>query len=159
MKHIASQMALGLSLCLASTTFAVDLIDYPEGYRQWTHVKSMTIHPGHPLENPFLGIHHVYANRKALEGLKGGVYENGAIFVFDQLRFESKGKASAEGPRVLLGVMVKDRARFPSTGGWGYEGWARDSRTERLVNDGGTSCHGCHAQQRDSDYVFTKWRD
>ncbi len=158
MKKSLRPPALVLSLCVTTSAFAADPIDYPDGYRQWTHVKSMTIQPGHPLENPFLGIHHIYANRKALAGLKAGRYEDGASFVFDQLAYESRDKASIEGARVLLGVMVKDRARFPATGGWGYEGWAGDSRTERLVSDGGVSCHGCHSQMRDRDFVFTQWR-
>ena len=38
-------------------------VDYPEGYRQWVHLKSMLIEPGHPLENPFQGIHHVYGKK------------------------------------------------------------------------------------------------
>jgi len=125
----------------------------------WTHVKSMTIHEGHGLENPFLGIHHVYANRLALEGLKSNRFGNGSILVFDQLTSKSADKASVEGERVLIGVMVKDSLRFPETNGWGYEAWAGDSRTERLVKGGGASCHGCHAQQRDRDYVFSQRRE
>ena len=37
-------------------------VPYPEKYRSWQHVKTMLIQPGHALENPFAGIHHVYAN-------------------------------------------------------------------------------------------------
>ncbi len=40
-------------------------VAFPEGYRNWLHVKSMLIQPGHALENPFQGIHHVYANGQA----------------------------------------------------------------------------------------------
>ncbi|MGD2138119.1 MAG: cytochrome P460 family protein [Gammaproteobacteria bacterium] len=67
--------------------------------------------------------------------------------------------ASTEGDRVLVGVMVKDSDKFPSTGGWCFEGFAGDSRTERLVNDGGQSCFAGHASQKDSAYVYTHWRD
>ena len=45
-------------------------VAYPEGYRDWTHVKTMIVEPGHPLYDPFGGIHHIYANEKALEGYK-----------------------------------------------------------------------------------------
>lgn len=45
---------------------------YPEGYRQWTHVKSMAIQPGHALENPFQGLHHIYANPQAMKGYDTG---------------------------------------------------------------------------------------
>ncbi|MGB5736919.1 MAG: cytochrome P460 family protein, partial [Thiohalocapsa sp.] len=68
-----------------NATAAEGPVSYPEGYREWTHVKSMVIHPGHPLENPFLGIHHVYANEAARDGLETGVYSDGALFAFDLL--------------------------------------------------------------------------
>ena len=144
---------------LSGTGLASDLIDYPDGYRQWTHVKSMTIHEGHSLQNPFLGIHHVYANGLALEGMQHNRFADGSVFVFDQLRSEESGKASIEGQRVLIGVMVKDSQRFPKTAGWGYEGWSGDSRTQRLVSDEGASCHACHTQQKGRDYVFSQWRN
>ena len=134
-------------------------IDYPNGYRSWTHVKTMTIHEGHPLETPFLGIHHIYANDLAVKGLKQGRFADGAVLVFDQLQNRQADLASVEGERVLLGVMVKDSRRFPKTDGWGYQGWQGNSRTERLVNDDGASCHGCHHQQQARDFVFSQWRD
>ena len=67
---IVATLALGLQI----SAQAGDGPAYPEGYRLWTHVKSMTIHPGHPLEDPFLGIHHIYANPAALEGYKSGSF-------------------------------------------------------------------------------------
>ena len=157
-RNLINQLIVA-TLAFSGTSFGADLIDYPDGYRLWAHVKSMTIHEGHALENPFLGIHHVYANDRAIDGLKTDGFEDGAVLVFDQLRSEEAGKVSVEGERVLIGVMVKDSKRFPETGGWGYEGWSGDSRTQRLVSDGGVSCHGCHTQQKDRDYVFSQWRD
>jgi hypothetical protein len=46
-----SMMVLGTALLLVSPLFAADPapVPYPEGYRQWTHVKSMTINQGHAL--------------------------------------------------------------------------------------------------------------
>ena len=119
----------------------------------------MVIHPGHPLESPFLGIHHVYANDEALRGLRLGHYEDGAVFVFDQLAFQTADKASTEGDRVLLGVMVKDRQHFADTGGWGFEGWKQNSRGQRLATDGDAGCYGCHTQVKEQDFVFTRWRE
>ncbi|MCU7845647.1 MAG: cytochrome P460 family protein [Candidatus Thiodiazotropha sp. (ex Monitilora ramsayi)] len=159
MKKTLTLIFSAITLTLSSVVSAADLIDYPDGYRFWAHVKSMTIHEGHPLANPFLGIHHVYANRLALDGLKSGSYRDGAIFVFDQFKSNASGNASAEGDRVLIGVMVKDSQRFTKTNGWGYEGWAGNSRSNRLVNDGGVSCHSCHTQQKQNDYVFSQWRE
>ena len=141
---------------------AAEPVAYPEDYRDWTHVKSMVIYDDHPLADPFKGIHHVYANDAAQAGLASGDYADGAAFAFDQLAFVTKGSSSAEGGRVLLGLMVKDRARFPDTGGWGFEGWRGGSRVDRLVGDGGAgcfSCFGCPTQVQEQDYVFTRWRD
>ena len=49
-------------------------LPYPEGYRFWTHVKSMELKPGHPLYESFGGLHHIYVNptglRTYLEGKK-----------------------------------------------------------------------------------------
>lgn len=133
-------------------------VAYPEGYRSWSHVKSMVILPGHPLENPFGGIHHVYANGRALEGLRTGTYPDGAVFVFDLLEAVSGEAVLEEGSRKLVGVMERDARRFAATGGWGFEGFAGDSRTERLVKDGGQSCFGCHKAAEAAGYVFSRWR-
>ena len=159
MKRNLITLILSSSLFVAAGTCAADNVDYPDGYRSWTHIKTMALHQGHPLENPFLGIHHVYGNELAVQGTKSGQFDDGAILVFDLLEYETQDNASMEGDRVLVGVMVKDNDKYSSTGGWGFEGFAGNSRTERLVNDGGQSCYVCHASQKDNDFVFTHWRD
>jgi Cytochrome P460 len=148
-------------LCVMSTlSYAEkDGVPFPEGYRNWLHAKSMIIQPGHALENPFQGIHHVYANGKAADGLKTGKYKDGSVLVFDLLKYEEKDKTIQEGERKLVGVMHKDSAKYASTGGWGFEGFAGNSKTERLVKDGGKSCFGCHEPQKAKDYVFSELRD
>lgn len=156
--------AASLSLAILLLAFSIggyageQDIPYPEGYRNWFHVKTMLIKPGHKLENPFQGIHHVYANWKAVNGLKKGAYSDGAVLVFDLLNYSDKDLTIQEGERKLLGVMRKDSKKYGSTGGWGFEGFAGDSKTERLVNDGGTSCFACHAPGKSSDYVFSQLR-
>jgi len=145
-------------LAIITPASADDKISYPETYRQWSHVKTLTLHKGHALANPFEGIHHVYANSKAVQGLKLGTYPDGAKIAFDLLESNTANHASAEGERILLGLMVKDRKRYATTGGWGFEAWQQNSRTKRLTSDSGTSCYTCHTSQKDSDYVFSQWR-
>lgn len=157
--HLINLVAAVLLFAVMSMAFAEEQIGYPDGYRHWTHVKSMTIHEGHPLESPFLGIHHVYANEPALQGLQIGTFNDGSMFVFDLLQSKDAGNASVEGDRVLVGVMLKDSARFPDTDGWGYQAWSNDSHTQTLVSDDGVSCHACHNQQKEQDFVFSQWRD
>lgn len=154
-----SLSAAGLFLSLfASAQAAEHSVAYPEGYRTWLHAKSMLIQPGHALENPFQGLHHVYANKKAESGLKSGKYQDGSVLVFDLLQYQEKDKTIQEGERKLLGVMQKDSKKYAATGGWGFEGFAGNSKTERLVKDGGAGCFACHASEQKTDYVFSQYR-
>jgi len=159
MKNTLLHLTLAVILGTAGVTNASDTVDYPDGYRTWTHIKTMVLHKGHPLENPFLGIHHVYGNEQGVKGTRSGQYADGSILVFDLLKYMTADNASTEGDRILVGVMVKDSNKYQSTGGWGFEGFKGNSHTERLVNDGGQSCFSCHASQKDNDYVFTQWRE
>ena len=135
-------------------------VAYPEGYRSWTHVKSLVLQPGHPLFDSFGGLHHVYVNAKGLDALKGGrPFPDGSVFAFDLLEVDTGNNAIAEGKRKVLGVMEKNSKAFASTGGWGFEGFAGSTR-DRVVKDGGVSCFNCHAQEaKSTDYVFSRWRD
>lgn len=134
-------------------------VPYPEGYRSWTHVKSMAITSAeHPLFESFGGIHHVYVNavgeRAAREGQP---YPDGSVLVFDLLAAEQGSGAYTEGTRRFVGVMRRDRKAYASTGGWGFEAFKGDSR-ERIVTDGKGQCFACHQGQESSDYVFSTWR-
>ncbi|MEN8250899.1 MAG: cytochrome P460 family protein [Bacteroidota bacterium] len=153
----------GITICIctlfSSISYADNKVPYPENYRNWSHVKTMIIEPGHPLADPFQGIHHVYGNKKAIKGLTEGVYLDGAVLVFDLLNYQNKDMTITEGDRKLLGIMHKDSKKYAKTGGWGFEGFAENSQTKRLTNDGGTSCFSCHAPQEKDDYVFTKPRN
>jgi len=134
-------------------------VPYPEGYRQWQHVKSMVIGHGHPLYEAFGGIHHIYANAKARQGYVKHRFADGSVIVFDLLEANGADGAIVEGSRKVVGVMHKDSKRWPQTGGWGFEGFKGDSKTERAVGaKAAEACFGCHAPQKDSDYVFSRMR-
>jgi hypothetical protein len=134
-------------------------VPYPTGYRDWHHVKSMIINQGHPLYQSFGGIHHIYANKAAMEGYKKGKFPDGSVIVFDLLDAKSADNAVTEGERKVVGVMHKDAKKYKDTGGWGYEGFAKDSNTERAVGKNAASaCHQCHTAQKDKDYVFSSLR-
>ena len=150
---------LFFSVLLTVNAENLNLVEYPQDYRNWQHVKSMVIQKGHPLENPFAGIHHIYANKLAIEGLQQGDFKNGSMFVFDLLDVDYNNHALTEGKRKLIGVMKKDRVNFNDTGGWGFEGFAGNSHKDRLTTDGGQSCFGCHTQRSKHDFVFTTLRD
>lgn len=119
----------------------------------------MVIQQGHPLYEAFGGIHHLYANAKALQGYRKGSFPDGAVIVFDLLDVKAGGGAIEEGPRKVVGVMVKDTRKWKATGGWGFEGFKGDSKTERAAGaEAKTACFDCHAPQKARDYVFSAWR-
>lgn len=150
---------LGLVPLAAVAADTPATVAFPAGYRDWRHVKSMVIEPGHALAETFGGIHHLYANEKALEGYAKGKFPDGSIIVFDLLQAVTADRTVTEGSRKLVGVMVKDGARYAATGGWGFEGFGGDSETERLVADkAATACFGCHQAQKSKDYVFSSTR-
>lgn len=135
-------------------------VPYPTGYRNWHHVKSMVIDKGHPLHEAFGGIHHLYANPKAVAGYKSGKFPDGAIIVFDLLEAKSTDNAVTEGARKVAGVMHKDAKKFAATGGWGFEGFGAGDRALRVVQGNAASaCFACHAPQKEHGYVFSRLRD
>jgi len=152
---------LALAAVAATPALAADsAVAYPEGYRHWTHVKSMVIQQGHPLYEAFGGIHHIYGNDKALQGYRKGAFADGSVIVFDLLEAKASAGALEEGRRKVVGVMVKDAKRWKDTGGWGFEGFKGDSKTDRAVaGNAKTACFECHTSQKGRDYVFSAWRD
>lgn len=133
-------------------------VPYPDGYRGWRHVSSMVIEAGHPLHASFGGLHHLYANDKALQGYRSGTFPDGSIIVFDLLEAVAADHAVTAGKRKVVGVMLKDARKFAATGGWGFEGFAGDSKSERVVGEkAATACFACHAAQKGSDFVFSRY--
>jgi hypothetical protein len=64
-------MMLPLAATMASVLIAADdqsSIGYPEGFRSWRHVKSTVVRPEHRFFAIRGGIHHFYANDKAIKG-------------------------------------------------------------------------------------------
>ncbi len=136
-------------------------VAYPTGYRDWPHVKSMIVEPGHPLAGLVEGTHHLYANAKALRAYRGKrPFADGAVIVFDLLTTRRGDLAVVEGPRKAVIVMQKDSRRFAATNGWGYQIFGgADLRQPQLDAAAAASCHACHMSQAPRDYVFSDWRD
>ena len=133
-------------------------VSYPNDYRTWTHAKSMVINDSHSLSDPFEGIHHVYGNDKAIEGLNTKKYKTGAKFVFDLLNAKRTKEAIVEGNRKFIGVMEYNSTKYKKTGNWGFEAFSGDSKNKRVVKDEGVSCFQCHVAVEKKSYVFTEYR-
>lgn len=148
-------MTWGLSL-RAKTN---DAVPYPVEYRQWAHVSSSLIGPQSPAFEHSGGIHHIYANEKAMEGYRAGRFPDGSVLVADFLETRENAGVMTEGPRRRIDVMVKDGRRYATTGGWGFEQFRGDSQTDRMVTaEIAAKCFACHAKQKERDSVFSEFR-
>ncbi len=134
---------------------------YPNGYREWTHVKSMVIYSDkHPLFAAFGGIHHVYVNKVGLQALKAhGPFADGSVLVFDLLQNDDADGAYTEGARKVVAVMQKDAKKYKDTGGWGFQAFKGGNPGEAIVSDPAGQCFNCHQAQKNSDFVFSTLRE
>ena len=137
-------------------------VAYPDGFRSWQHVKSIVVGPEHRSFVNRGGIHHYYANDKAMEGYRTGTFPNGSVIV-DEGLFTKDGEGQAmgivlEGERRSVEVMVKNDQVYKDTGGWGFEAFDRDQRTGKLQASGRAQCHSCHSQAKQRNYVFSAVR-
>ena len=146
---------------LAASAGDRPLVPYPDGFRSWTVVKSLVIGPDHTSFATRGGMHHYYANEKAVRGYRSGRFPDGAIVVDEAvLTKDGEGPAKGilfEGERRALDVMVKDPRRYASTGGWGYEHFEKDDRDGRLSIRDRAACNACHATSP-TDHVFSRFR-
>ena len=146
---------------LASYLFAgpARLVDYPQDYRKWVHVKSGLIGPQSPAYARYGGLHHIYANQHAMEGYSSGRFPDGSVIVFDLLETRDNSGATVEGARRFIDVMTKDAGQYPETGGWGFEEFKGDSSSERALSlEGRTACYSCHTAVKGHDFVFSAFR-
>jgi hypothetical protein len=115
----------------------------------------------------------ILANPVMIDAYRAGVPGNGKPFPDGAkiAKIEWKPKENAESPFPVnvpdtldgLGFMVKDGARFPDTGGWGYAQFSYDPASdtyrpnEEYVGD--AKCgDACHAPVAEKDYVFTAYQ-
>lgn len=148
-------------LLVAATSLEIstpETVPYPEGYREWAHVSSALITPQSKAFKRFGGLHHIYANAKAMEGYRTGTFADGAMMVFDVLETQEKDGDVSEGKRRFVDVMLKDSKRFAQSGGWGFEEFNGDSKTERTLTDPIKECFQCHLKNKAQDMVFSKLR-
>jgi hypothetical protein len=135
-------------------------IPYPTGYPKWVCVRTMLVGPQSKFFADSGGMHHIYANEKAMEGYVSGKFPDGSVLVFDLLDVIEKDGVTSEGRRQRIDVMLRDSARFGSTGGWGFERFAGDSQTERpLTEEHRQACFTCDQQVKAQDFVFSHFRE
>lgn len=138
-------------------TVAVDGVPFPDGYRSWTHVATAMNSAGP--RGP--GIHHFYANARTMEGYRTGRFPDGAVIVSDRFGSQVSGTTTKFAQGQVVDVMVHDSARYSETGGWAYDEFVGDSRTQHAFTavQSVATCYNCHTQRKDSAYVFTSFLD
>ena len=134
-------------------------VAYPADYRNWVHVRSALVDPNSPKAGRYGGLHHIYANERAIEGYRTGVFPEGSVIVFDLLETRETAGTTVEGPRKFIDVMTKESKRYPETGGWGFEEFVGDSQTDRaLTTQAKAACYSCHTRRKSNDFVFSSFR-
>ena len=161
-KQIVLFMAAAVAMPAAAigrqqlTTGAV--AEYPEDYRNWTHVKSSVIGPAHANFAVSGGFQHIYANAQAMQGYRTRQFPEGSVIAFDWLEMKESNGAITEGPRRQVDVMVKDAKRFGSTGGWGFQRYVKDSKVELAAAPTPPQCFACHDKLKKDGLVLSSYR-
>ena len=143
---------------LASQSGGPAPVPYPDGFRSWAHVKSALVSERHPDFARSGGFRHIYANPAALTGYRTGTFPEGSTIVVDWVEAQDANGSFAEGARLRIDVMVKDKTRYAATKGWGFERFSGNSQTERLVTAPDSQCVSCHSGPNANDMVFSKLR-
>jgi Cytochrome P460 len=95
-----------------------------------------------------------------MTGLRTGQYSDGAVIAEELLEMRGSDSGSGkEGERRLVGVMVKDNQRYPSTGGWGFGSYDGDAREDYLDSAARKACFECHISRKDHGFVFAEYRE
>jgi hypothetical protein len=161
MKRTMLVLVAGTILLLRQSASADDAatVPYPENFRGWSHVKSGVIGPQHKNFAVLGGLHHVYANEEAMAGYRTRKFPEKSVIVFEWLEWREKDGAFLEGPRRQVDVMVKDSQRYAATGGWGFQRFVKDSKTELAASPTPQQCFACHDQLKQDGLVLSKYRE
>jgi hypothetical protein len=137
-------------------------VPFPTGYRSWQHVRSIVVGPESPSFATRGGIHHYYANAKAVEGFRTGTFPNGSVIV-DEGVSTRRGDGMTTGidfetERRSLDVMVKHAKAYKETAGWGYEHFEGTATTPTSTPERRAACFQCHSKGATRDSVFSQMR-
>jgi hypothetical protein len=134
-------------------------IPFPDEFRTWAHVKSVLVGPESRAFATEGGIHHIYANPKAVQGYRSGTFPDGAVVVYNLLETKQVDGNTVEGATRRVDVMVKDGQRYRQTGGWGFARFIGDNRSENTLSaEHAAACATCHGQRKDRDSIFSEFR-
>lgn len=146
----------------------------PPGYRDWTLISLAILGP------PFNDVRAKLGNDVAIAAFRKETipFPNGSIIArlaWKQVRSEQNDGAfrkdvAAEGlsqdglqkllngsfvagPATNVQLMIKDSAKYASTGGWGFAQFT-NGKPDKIVQ---TNCMACHVAAGQRDFVFTRY--
>jgi hypothetical protein len=160
-RRTTARVAASALLVVAGAACAGDsntTVPFPPEYRKWAVVRSLVVGPENRSFATNGGFHHYYANEKALEGFGTGHFPDGSVVVDERLELRQEAGVTLEGPRKSVAVMDKEVMRYQSTGGWGFDVFAGEDRTEGASASVRTACFSCHSQRKGHDFVFSEFR-
>jgi Cytochrome P460 len=109
----------------------------------------MVIDKGSPLFEAMGGMHNVYINSTGETALeKGQLYPDKTLLLVDLHQFTISDGSYVEGPRKATAIMLKDKKKYASTGGWGFQAWAGGDPKKPLVTDAIKQCFECHQARK-----------
>ena len=154
---LSALAVLVVSFALSAQTD--DTASFPKEFRKWAHVKSALVGPQSAAFATEGGIHHIYANDKALEGYNSGKFPEGSVIVYDLLETKEVAGNTIEGQTRRVDVMVKQSKRYASTGGWEFMSFSGNDQTNGKLSAARQAvCAGCHSHKKDHDSVFSEFR-
>jgi hypothetical protein len=162
--QIKSRAGLGLlflavlGVVTAIAAESADDLKLPASFRHWYHVNTMVIDKGSPLFEAMGGMHNVYINSIGETALKKGEpYPDKTVLLVDLHDFAISEGSYVEGSRKATAIMLKDKKKYATTGGWGFQAWAGGDATKPLVTDPAKQCFGCHQPKKNQDYVYSTY--
>jgi len=164
MEFMMRKGTLVLPIAVFVVSFALsaqtdDPPSFPKEFRRWAHVKSVLVGPQSPAFATEGGIHHIYANDKALVGYDSGKFPDESVIVYDLLETKEVAGNIIEGQTRRVDVMLKQSAGYASSGGWEFMSFSGNDRTHgKLTPARQANCAGCHAHRKDHDFVFSEFR-
>ena len=118
-----------------SSSYGAESVQYPDNFQRWVHVSTGVVLP--VADTRLMseeGMHHIFANGKAVDGYPSGNFPDGAIIVYELREIEQKDGVIREGVRKRVDVMIKDSSLYKDSGGWRFERFWGNDQTQNVIH-------------------------
>ena len=156
---MAGIVSVGLRSVRAETAISPALTNLPTGYREWRLI-SVAHEEGKQND-----IRAILGNEIAFRAARDAspVYPDGAIIArlaWNYVSSDENNRAFGQNQSFIAGAptnvqfMVKDSAKYASTGGWSFVQFNQGKLADAA---GFGACFGCHVPVKSRDYVFNRY--